>query len=113
MLEEVVSSDVRLHTQGNTLAVILEYLLMMSHDKSPLAHTGQDRGMPLPRRRGKAMRPYLGSAADEILRLFARNFQSPSESLPANGAVIFGHSWKFPLWWPSEAGMVLTVRGLV
>jgi hypothetical protein len=55
--------------KGNTLAVIIEYLLMMNHDRSPLAHTGQDRGMPLPRRRGKAMRLCLGSAADEILTL--------------------------------------------
>lgn len=41
-------------------------------------------------------------------RLLARKFRSPSEPLPANGAVIFGNSWKFPLWWPSEPGSVPT-----
>ena len=35
--------------------------------------------------------------------IFSRGFQSPSEPLPASGAVIFGHSWKFPLPWHSKA----------
>lgn len=39
-------------------------------------------------------------------KIFARGFRSPGEPLPENGAVIFGHSWKFPLCWPLEAGSV-------
>jgi hypothetical protein len=40
--------------------------------------------------------------------LFARGFRSPTEPLPAHGAVIFGHSLKFPLVWKSEACSVPT-----
>ncbi|KAH0595471.1 hypothetical protein MHUMG1_06646 [Metarhizium humberi] len=38
--------------------------------------------------------------------LFARSFRSPPKPLPNHGAVIFGHSVKFPLIWKSEAGSV-------
>jgi hypothetical protein len=38
--------------------------------------------------------------------LFARGLCSPPEPLPAHGAVIFGHSVKFPLIWKWEAGSV-------
>ncbi|KID83294.1 Pfs, NACHT and Ankyrin domain protein [Metarhizium guizhouense ARSEF 977] len=38
--------------------------------------------------------------------LFARGFRSPPKPLPNHGAVIFGHSVKFPLMWKSEAGSV-------
>lgn len=41
-------------------------------------------------------------------RLFARNFHSPPEPLPDHGAVIFGHSVKFPLIWKWEAYSVPT-----
>jgi hypothetical protein len=41
-------------------------------------------------------------------RLFARNFHSPLEPLPEHGAVIFGHSVKFPLIWKWEADSVPT-----
>ncbi|GIC87262.1 5'-methylthioadenosine/S-adenosylhomocysteine nucleosidase family protein [Aspergillus udagawae] len=40
--------------------------------------------------------------------LFARGFRSPPEPLPAHGAVIFGHSVKFPLIWKWEACSVPT-----
>ncbi|KAJ5936391.1 hypothetical protein N7454_005026 [Penicillium verhagenii] len=41
-------------------------------------------------------------------KLFARGFRSPPEPLPAHGAVIFGHSVKFPLVWKREASSVPT-----
>ncbi|GFF93051.1 hypothetical protein IFM53868_07058 [Aspergillus udagawae] len=40
--------------------------------------------------------------------LFARGFRSPPKPLPAHGAVIFGHSVKFPLIWKWEACSVPT-----
>ncbi|KAI0553279.1 hypothetical protein F4679DRAFT_502942 [Xylaria curta] len=41
-------------------------------------------------------------------KLFARGFRTPPAPLPAHGAVIFGHSVKFPLIWNFEAGSVPT-----
>ncbi|KAI4714339.1 hypothetical protein J4E89_000018 [Alternaria sp. Ai002NY15] len=35
--------------------------------------------------------------------IFARALRSPDEPFPLHGAMIFGHSWKFPLRWPSNA----------
>ncbi|OJJ42360.1 hypothetical protein ASPZODRAFT_147347 [Penicilliopsis zonata CBS 506.65] len=35
--------------------------------------------------------------------IFARGFHSPPEPLPTHGAVVFGHSIRFPLIWKSEA----------
>ena len=49
------------------------------------------------------MRPCPGPAAHEIPQHLRPGFQSPSEPLPASGAVIFGHSWKFPPPWHSKA----------
>lgn len=41
-------------------------------------------------------------------KLFARRFRSPPEPLPAHGAVVFGHSVKFPLVWKWEACSIPT-----
>jgi hypothetical protein len=41
-------------------------------------------------------------------KLFTRGFRSPPEPLPAHGAVIFGHSVKFPLIWKREACSIPT-----
>ena len=41
-------------------------------------------------------------------KLFARGFHSPPEPLPTHGAVVFGHSVRFPLIWKWEACSVPT-----
>jgi hypothetical protein len=40
--------------------------------------------------------------------LFTRGLRSPAGPLPLHGAVVFGHSMKFPLWWKEEAGTAPT-----
>lgn len=41
-------------------------------------------------------------------KLFLRGFRSPPEPLPIHGAVVFGHSIKFPLVWKAEACSIPT-----
>ncbi|PYI19447.1 hypothetical protein BO99DRAFT_384495 [Aspergillus violaceofuscus CBS 115571] len=45
-------------------------------------------------------------------KIFARNFHSPRVPLPNHGAVIFGHSMRFPLLWKVDAGSVPTESNL-